>query len=63
MKKETRVAHPPEVKLLAGNVPVVAPVYRTVKFTYPTIDASLSKEAKESGFDYTRAANPTTRFR
>jgi cystathionine beta-lyase/cystathionine gamma-synthase len=61
MKKETRVAHPPEVVLPAGNVPVVMPVYRTVKFTYPTIDASLSKEAKESGFDYTRDANPTTR--
>jgi cystathionine beta-lyase/cystathionine gamma-synthase len=61
MKKETRVTHPPEVKIPAGNVPVVTPVYRTVKFTYPTIDDSLSTEAKESGFDYTRDANPTTR--
>lgn len=61
MKKETRVSHPPEAKLPAGNVPVVTPVYRTVKFTYPTIDDSLSREAKESGFDYTRDANPTTR--
>jgi len=61
MKKETRIAHPPEAKLLEGNVPVVTPVYRTVKFTYPTIDASLTQEAKEFGFDYTRDANPTTR--
>jgi cystathionine beta-lyase/cystathionine gamma-synthase len=39
----------------------VTPVYRTVKFTYPTIAASLTAEAKEHGFDYTRDANPTTR--
>ena len=61
MKKETRVTHPPEVKLLDGNVPVVTPVYQTVKFTYPTIDSSLTADAKEHGFDYTRDANPTTR--
>jgi cystathionine beta-lyase/cystathionine gamma-synthase len=61
MKKETRVTHPPESKLLDGNVPVVTPIYRTVKFTFPTIESSLSAEAKESGFDYTRDSNPTTR--
>jgi cystathionine beta-lyase/cystathionine gamma-synthase len=32
-----------------------------VKFTYPTIEDSLTPEAKEFGFDYTRDANPTTR--
>jgi cystathionine beta-lyase/cystathionine gamma-synthase len=61
MKKETRVTHPPEVKLLDGNEPVVSPVHRSVKFTYPTIAASLTAEAKEHGFDYTRDSNPTTR--
>ena len=61
MKKETLVTHPPEVKLLDGNEPVVAPVHRSVKFTYPTIAASLTTEAKEHGFDYTRDSNPTTR--
>ena len=61
MKKETRVTHPPEAQLPDGNVPVVTPVYRSVKFTYPTIEASLSREAKENGFDYTRDSNPTTR--
>jgi cystathionine beta-lyase/cystathionine gamma-synthase len=61
MKKQTRVTHPKEVKLLDGNVSVVPPVYRTVKFTYPTIAASLTAEAKEHGFDYTRDSNPTTR--
>ena len=61
MKKQTRVTHPKEVKLLDGNASVVPPVYRTVKFTYPTIAASLTAEAKENGFDYTRDSNPTTR--
>src|SRR5688572_7302023 len=61
MKKQTRVTHPKEVKLLDGNHSVVPPVYRTVKFTYPTIAASLTAEAKEYGFDYTRDSNPTTR--
>ena len=61
MKKETRVTHPKEVEILRGNDPVVAPVHRTVKFTYPTIADSLTAEAKEHGFDYTRDANPTTR--
>jgi len=61
MKKETRTVHPHEVRLIDGNEPVVPPVYRTVKFTYPTIEASLSLDAKREGFDYTRDSNPTTR--
>lgn len=61
MKKQTRVTHPKEIKLLDGNDSVVPPVYRTVKFTYPTIAASLTPESKEHGFDYTRDSNPTTR--
>jgi cystathionine beta-lyase/cystathionine gamma-synthase len=61
MKKQTRVTHPKGTKLLAGNDPVVPPVHRSVKFTYPTIADSLTAEAKEHGFDYTRDSNPTTR--
>jgi cystathionine beta-lyase/cystathionine gamma-synthase len=61
MKKQTRVTHPKEIKLREGNDAVVSPVYRTVKFTYPTIADSLTAEAKEHGFDYTRDSNPTTR--
>ena len=37
------------------------PVHRSVKFTYPRIADSLTAEAKEHGFDYTRDSNPTTR--
>jgi cystathionine beta-lyase/cystathionine gamma-synthase len=61
MKKQTRVTHPKEVKLLTGNDPVTPPLHRSVKFTYPTIADSLTAEAKENGFDYTRDSNPTTR--
>jgi cystathionine beta-lyase/cystathionine gamma-synthase len=61
MKKETRVNHQPGVELPEGNVPLVDPVYRTVKFTFESIEASLGPEAKERGFDYTRDSNPTTR--
>lgn len=61
MKKETRVTHQPEVPLPDGNRAVVNPIYRTVKFTYPTIADSLQSEARATGFEYTRDANPTTR--
>jgi cystathionine beta-lyase/cystathionine gamma-synthase len=61
MKKSTRVTHPKEIKLLPGNDAVVSPVHRSVKFTYPTIADSLSAEAKDHGFDYTRDSNPTIR--
>jgi cystathionine beta-lyase/cystathionine gamma-synthase len=61
MKKQTRVTHPKEIKLRDGNDAVVSPVHRTVKFTYPTIADSLSADAKEHGFNYTRDSNPTTR--
>jgi cystathionine beta-lyase/cystathionine gamma-synthase len=61
MKKETRVTHPPEIRLREGNRPLVSPVHRAVKFTYPTIEDSLGQEARLSGFEYTRDSNPTIR--
>jgi cystathionine beta-lyase/cystathionine gamma-synthase len=61
MKKETRVTHAPKVSLLDDNRSVVNPVYRSVKFTYSSIESSLSDVAKRQGFDYTRDSNPTTR--
>ena len=61
MKKETRLVHHPRVKLPGGNESVVDPVYRSVKFTFPDIASSLTTEAREDGFEYTRDANPTTR--
>jgi cystathionine beta-lyase/cystathionine gamma-synthase len=61
MKKETRVTHQPDVELPEGNRSLIRPIYRSVKFTYPSIEASMTREARERGFDYTRDSNPTTR--
>jgi cystathionine beta-lyase/cystathionine gamma-synthase len=61
MRKETRVNHPPRVELPEGNRPVVAPIYRSVKFTNPSIADALRPEVRQNGFAYTRGGNPTTR--
>lgn len=61
VKKETRVTHQGEVELPDGNRPLVAPIYRSVKFTYPDLAAAKTPEARTRGFDYSRDANPTTR--
>jgi cystathionine beta-lyase/cystathionine gamma-synthase len=61
MKRDTRINHPPEVVLPRGNRPLVSPIHRSVKFTYPTIEDSLGAEARLSGFEYMRDSNPTTR--
>ena len=61
MKKETRVTHQPEVGLPEGNRSLIAPVYKSVKFTFPTIADSLTAQAKSHGFEYMRDSNPTTR--
>ena len=61
MKKETRLAHHPRAKLPRGNESLVEPVYRSVKFTFEDIASSLTNEARDEGFEYTRDANPTTR--
>lgn len=61
MKKQTRVTHQPEVGLPEGNRALVPPTYRSVKFTFPRLEDSLTPEARRSGFEYTRDSNPTTR--
>jgi cystathionine beta-lyase/cystathionine gamma-synthase len=61
MKKDTRVTHQPRVELVPGNRPLVSPIYRTVKFTYPDLESAYDADARERGFDYSRDSNPTTR--
>lgn len=61
MKKQSKVMHVPDVALPEGNRAVTSPVYRSVKFTFPTLADALTPEAKAHGFDYTRDSNPTTR--
>ncbi len=61
MKKESRVIHQPSVDLPEGNESLIGPVYRSVKFSFPSIRAAMTPEARREGFDYSRDANPTTR--
>jgi cystathionine beta-lyase/cystathionine gamma-synthase len=49
------------VELPDGNRSLVDPVYRSVKFTFPTIESGMTVEARRDGFDYMRDSNPTTR--
>lgn len=62
MKKPTRVNHPPAVEVPAGNRPVVAPIYQTVKFEFDSVEQTLRALGGERpGFFYQRSSNPTTR--
>jgi cystathionine beta-lyase/cystathionine gamma-synthase len=62
VKKPTRVNHPPQVDVPAGNRPVVAPIYQTVKFEFETVDDTLrALSGEQPGFYYLRSSNPTTR--
>jgi cystathionine beta-lyase/cystathionine gamma-synthase len=62
LKKTTRVNHPPPVEIPAGNRPVVAPIYQTVKFEFETVEDTLrALSGEQPGFFYLRTSNPTTR--
>jgi cystathionine beta-lyase/cystathionine gamma-synthase len=62
MKKTTRVNHPPAVELPAGNHPLVAPIYQTVKFEFDSLaQTEAHLRGERPGFYYSRASNPTTR--
>ena len=61
MKKSTRVNHPPQVELLPGNKPLIAPVYQSVKFQFANIDDAVRGARGEGGFFYSRVSNPTNR--
>ena len=62
MKDRTRLNHPPAVPVPADNPPLVAPVYQSVKFEYPTVVETLrGLKGEREGFFYSRSSNPTTR--
>lgn len=62
MKKSTRVNHPPEVELPAGNRALIAPIYQSVKFEFDTVaQTEAYLHGERGGFYYTRTSNPTTR--
>ncbi len=62
MDKFTRLNHPPEVSLPSDNHPLVAPIHRSVKFDFDTVDATVSNwSGGRAGFNYSRSGNPSTR--
>ena len=62
MKKPTIVNHPPDVAPPPGNLPVIAPIYQSVKFEFETVDETLRMlRGEKPGYFYMRASNPTTR--
>ena len=62
MDRFTRLIHPPEVSLPADNHPVVAPIHRSVKFEFESVEETVRNwRGARPGFNYLRSANPTTR--
>jgi cystathionine beta-lyase/cystathionine gamma-synthase len=62
MKERTRLVHPPHVAPPDDNIPLVAPLYQSVKFEYATVAETLrGLRGEKDGFFYSRSANPTTR--
>lgn len=62
MKKATRVNHPPEIQVPAGNRSVVSPIYQSVKFEFESVaETERNLRGEQPGFFYSRAANPTLR--
>lgn len=62
MDRYTRLNHPPDVPLPADNRPVVAPIHRSVKFEFETVEETVRNwRGARPGFNYLRSANPTTR--
>lgn len=62
MKKRTRMCHPRSPDLGVDNRALVAPLYQSVKFDFPTVAETLrSLRGDRDGYFYSRSANPTTR--
>ncbi len=62
MDRFTRLNHPPDVPMPADNRPVVAPIHRSVKFKFETVEETVRNwRGARPGFNYLRSANPTTR--
>src|SRR5690606_2801508 len=63
MKQKTRLVHPPVVTVPQENLPLVPPIYQSVKFEHDSVAGTLAAlRGEKEGFFYSRSANPTTRM-
>lgn len=63
MKQKTRLVHPPAVVVPQDNLPLVAPIYQSVKFEHDSVAGTLAAlRGEKEGYFYSRSANPTTRL-
>ncbi len=61
-EQSTALVHPPQVAVPPENLPLVAPIYQSVKFEHDTVAETLaSLRGEKQGYFYSRSANPTTR--
>jgi cystathionine beta-lyase/cystathionine gamma-synthase len=62
MEKNTRVNHPPEAAVPAGNRALIAPIYQSVKFSFDDVlQTERHLRGERDGFFYSRTSNPTLR--
>ncbi len=63
MKQKTRLVHPPVVTVPQENLPLVPPIYQSVKFEHDSVAGTLAAlRGEKDGYFYSRSANPTTRL-
>ena len=63
MKQKTRLVHPPVVTVPPENLPLVPPIYQSVKFEHDSVSGTLAAlRGEKDGYFYSRSANPTTRL-
>ncbi len=62
MKSDTKVNHATQDTLPGDNHPLVPPLHRSVKYTFPSLEETeRAFRSEREGFFYARYGNPTTR--
>lgn len=60
MKTNTFTNHPPSVTVAPDNLPLVAPIYQSVKFAFDDVyEAERHGRGEREGYAYSRIDNPT----
>ena len=60
MDKKTKLIHPKRVTFSGSNRPLIDPIYRSVKYTFDSLEEALADSQNDNFFEYSRDKNPTT---